>query len=249
MTEDEHNPGLRVRDFNERQAYIPLELCRSWEDLCTFLGFFLGGQVESRFIAPEAFSLRVRHQKDLFFGLEPSSRGKWNSWMHNINEDPKELDVTFDMYAIVRDETNSCPHCKEPTLVLPASDDYQECLTEQANSIKCKHEYLEHYPEAELSSTTSTTPQLSHSANSPTTSTLATALSLPSRTLSPVVMSRARPEALKPAKPGPFRPGQARPDGGLVRAQGSGLNIFKPGPARQALAWITFFSLFLETEI
>ncbi|KAJ6471533.1 hypothetical protein C8R45DRAFT_936964 [Mycena sanguinolenta] len=50
-------------------------------------------------------------------------------------------------------------------------------------------------------------------------------------------MSRARPEALKPAKPGPFRPGQARPDCRLVRAQGLGLKIFRPGPARQARAW------------
>ncbi|KAJ6494432.1 hypothetical protein C8R45DRAFT_927622 [Mycena sanguinolenta] len=51
------------------------------------------------------------------------------------------------------------------------------------------------------------------------------------------MMSRARPEALKPAKPGPFRPGQARPDCKLARAQGLGLKIFRPGPARQARAW------------
>ncbi|KAJ6448702.1 hypothetical protein C8R45DRAFT_1132796 [Mycena sanguinolenta] len=55
--------------------------------------------------------------------------------------------------------------------------------------------------------------------------------------VSDVVMSKARPEALKPAKPGPFRPGQARPDCRLVRAQGLGLKMFRPGPARQARAW------------
>ncbi|KAJ7482494.1 hypothetical protein FB451DRAFT_1170362 [Mycena latifolia] len=51
-------------------------------------------------------------------------------------------------------------------------------------------------------------------------------------------MPVAWPEALRPDKPGPLRPSQARPNVGLDRAQGLGLRIFKPEPGPQALAWI-----------
>jgi hypothetical protein len=43
-----------------------------------------------------------------------------------------------------------------------------------------------------------------------------------------VVFCMARPEALKPAKPGPAGPSRAGPYTGLHQAQGSGLTFFKP---------------------
>ncbi|KAJ7652986.1 hypothetical protein B0H17DRAFT_1147223 [Mycena rosella] len=69
---------------------------------------------------------------------------------------------------------------------------------------------------------------------------LQTAQSAPNRSRreSRLVMPVAWPQALKPSKPSPLRPGQARPDVGPERAQGFGLKIFKPEPGLQARAWV-----------
>ncbi|KAJ7176219.1 hypothetical protein C8R43DRAFT_943016 [Mycena crocata] len=49
-------------------------------------------------------------------------------------------------------------------------------------------------------------------------------------------MSRARPEARKPAKPGPGSPSRAGPDSGLERAWGLGFKSLRPEPGPEARA-------------
>ncbi|KAJ7160666.1 hypothetical protein C8R43DRAFT_947874 [Mycena crocata] len=53
-----------------------------------------------------------------------------------------------------------------------------------------------------------------------------------------LVMSRARPEARKPTKPGPRSPSRAGPDSRLERAWGLGFNSPRPKPGPEASGWL-----------
>ncbi|KAF7359580.1 hypothetical protein MVEN_00681700 [Mycena venus] len=127
LIESSSHPGLRLNDFNGRQAYVPLELCRSWTDLCFFLDIFLRGDSHSHFITRENFGIRVEDKEDLL------SRDTWDPWVSSVNGDLSfgEPHVTCDLYAIIDDESNSCPRCKEPNPVkdpLPGPGGLQRCV-------------------------------------------------------------------------------------------------------------------------
>ncbi|KAJ7045012.1 hypothetical protein C8F04DRAFT_521579 [Mycena alexandri] len=115
--------ALRLNDFNGHQTYVPLVLCRSWKDLCVFLGIILKGHKGSNFITSGNFSIRVPNEENLLL-----SWNTWNSWISHFDEDMKEHPVTLDLYAVLRDDTNSCPNCNRQNPVThPLPPNSQEC--------------------------------------------------------------------------------------------------------------------------
>ncbi|KAJ7450610.1 hypothetical protein FB451DRAFT_720242 [Mycena latifolia] len=116
--------GLLLNDFNGRRAYVPLVLCRSWTG--------------RHFITSGNFGLRVPNQEDLL------SRDTWDLWMNRLNEDVEEPSVTLDLYAILKDDTDSCPHCKiRNPVVLPLPDNIQRC-------VQCEFTFLVLYQDEEF---------------------------------------------------------------------------------------------------
>ncbi|KAF8166345.1 hypothetical protein K438DRAFT_1941781 [Mycena galopus ATCC 62051] len=117
------HPGFRLNDFNGRQAYVPLVLCRSWTDLSSFLNIILEGDRGSHFITSQNFGLRVPNRGDLL------SRETWDSWISLFHEDPKESDVVLNLYAVLRDDTDTCPHCMiQNPVTHPLPDSDQQCI-------------------------------------------------------------------------------------------------------------------------
>ncbi|KAJ6512281.1 hypothetical protein DFH09DRAFT_1197480 [Mycena vulgaris] len=114
---------LRVTDFNGRQLYLPLELCKSWPDLCLFLNLFFRGDKQSHFITSRNFGLRVPTEVGLL------SSDTWDLWVARFAEDVGKPPVTLDLYAIMNDDSDSCPHCKIHSPVKqPLPNNQQQCL-------------------------------------------------------------------------------------------------------------------------
>ncbi|KAJ7761736.1 hypothetical protein B0H16DRAFT_538182 [Mycena metata] len=114
--------ALRLNDFNGHQAYVPLVLCRSWKDLWIFLSIILRGNKGSNFITSGNFGIRAPNEENLL------SWNTWNSWISCFNEDMEEQPVTLDLYAVLRDDANSCPNCnRQNPVTLPVPPNFQEC--------------------------------------------------------------------------------------------------------------------------
>ncbi|KAJ7450623.1 hypothetical protein FB451DRAFT_1566567 [Mycena latifolia] len=133
--------GLRLNDFNGRQVYVPLVLCKSWTDLCSFLAIFLEGNEESRIITRGNFGLRDLNEVNLL------SSETWDPWMKRFNENAENTPATLELYAILEDDTDSCPHCKKQNPVKnPLPGNLQQCA-------QCNSTFLEVYrrePEVSL---------------------------------------------------------------------------------------------------
>jgi hypothetical protein len=77
------------------------------QDFCSFLNFILRVDDGSHFITSGNFGVRVPNQEDLL------SWNTWDVWINCFKEDVEKPPVTLDLYAIVRDDTDSCPHCQK----------------------------------------------------------------------------------------------------------------------------------------
>jgi len=80
----------------------------SIQDLCFFLEVFLRGEEESRFVASKKFGVRVPDQPE----VDLLSRAAWDTWISRRNQDGNEPRINIDLYAIISDESDSCPRCK-----------------------------------------------------------------------------------------------------------------------------------------
>ncbi|KAJ7433586.1 P-loop containing nucleoside triphosphate hydrolase protein [Mycena galericulata] len=112
---------LWLSDFNGHQISIPWQHCQSWQvsilpkiallvayipqDLCIFLGEVLKGVQESRFIGTRSFGIHIPNRRDLL------SHESWDSWVSAIDGDLWENPPTLELYAIMKDDSDSCPHC------------------------------------------------------------------------------------------------------------------------------------------
>ncbi|KAF7333376.1 hypothetical protein MVEN_02353300 [Mycena venus] len=127
--------GFRMKDFNGRQLIAPLELCRCWTDLCTFLDIFLRGHDESRFISSQTFGVRVPNKVDLLSGE------RWDLWVRRCQDDPGNALAILDLYAIMNDDSDNCPRCRIPSPVkhqLSNPDNLRRCGN-------CQFTFLEVY--------------------------------------------------------------------------------------------------------
>ncbi|KAJ7450605.1 hypothetical protein FB451DRAFT_1186710 [Mycena latifolia] len=110
--------GLRLRDFNGRQIMDST----SPPDLRSFLGIFLEGNEESRIVTRGNFGLRDPNEANLL------SSETWDPWMKRFNDDAENTPATLDLYAILEDDTDSCPHCKIRNPVKnPLPGNFQQC--------------------------------------------------------------------------------------------------------------------------
>jgi hypothetical protein len=91
------------------------------QDFCSFLDIILEGDKGSHFIRSGNFGIRVPNRGDLL------SRETWDSWISLFREDPEEPHVTLDLYAVLRDDTDSCPHCMiQNPVTHPLPDNHQQ---------------------------------------------------------------------------------------------------------------------------
>ncbi|KAF7363115.1 hypothetical protein MVEN_00663900 [Mycena venus] len=144
-----HSSSVWLSDFSGRQVSIPWQRCRSWQDLCLYLDVVFEGIQESRFIRTRSFGIHIPNQGDLL------SHESWNSWVSAIDEDLWENPPTLELYAIMKDDSDRCPHCNithPATKPLPDLG-HQQCLA-------CKGTFLERF-EHEVVKPDGQTPELS----------------------------------------------------------------------------------------
>ncbi|KAJ7901446.1 hypothetical protein B0H13DRAFT_2028023, partial [Mycena leptocephala] len=113
---------------------IPWQRCQSWQDFCVFLDMVFEGVQENRFIGTRSFGIRIPNQMDLL------SHESWDSWVSATNEDFGENPPALELYAIMRDDSDRCPHCNithPATKPLPDLS-HQQCLA-------CKGTFLERF--------------------------------------------------------------------------------------------------------
>ncbi|KAF7352325.1 hypothetical protein MVEN_01196200 [Mycena venus] len=136
---------LKMNDFNGHHVYVPLELCQSWTDLCTFLENLLRGKDESYFISSRNFGIRVPNEVDLLSGET------WHLWVNRYHEHLENVLAALDLYAIMRDDSDSCPRCNTSSPVKhPLPDNLQRCAN-------CQFTFLEVYRDMEVGPATLST--------------------------------------------------------------------------------------------
>ncbi|KAF7358134.1 CULLIN-2 domain-containing protein [Mycena venus] len=130
----EDSSSVWLIDFTGRKVSIPWRRCQSWQDLCVFLDVLFEGKQESRFIGTRSFGIHIPKEKDLL------SHESWDSWVSASNKDLKTNLPTLELYAIMKDDSNRCPHCD---IMDPATEPltdlgHQKCLV-------CKGTFLERF--------------------------------------------------------------------------------------------------------
>ncbi|KAF7358131.1 CULLIN-2 domain-containing protein [Mycena venus] len=139
----EDSSSVWLIDFTGHQVPIPWRCCQSWQDLCVFLDVHFEGKQESRFIEIRSFGIHIPKEKDLL------SHESWDSWVSASNNDLKKSLPTLELYAIMKDDSNRCPHCD---IMDPATEPltdlgHQKCLV-------CKGTFLERFEFLEPSQST-----------------------------------------------------------------------------------------------
>ncbi|KAJ7831309.1 hypothetical protein B0H14DRAFT_3143210 [Mycena olivaceomarginata] len=136
----EASSSVCLVDFNGHQVPIP---CQSWQDLCVSLDMACESVQESRFIGTRSFGIRIPSQMDLL------SHESWDSWVSAIDEDLKGNPPNLELYAIMKDDSDRCPHCNiMHPVTKPLPDlNHQQCLA-------CKGTFLERFEFREPSQST-----------------------------------------------------------------------------------------------